>query len=334
MGWRVRAGLLALAGAALSTPMVGALANEAEAPVPAMPAELASFHAKDQRLQDIGWQLVTGNAPFCERTQLAVGLQLQDMAVFSEPAAIRSALGLKGDFAVQTVAEGSPAAEHFHANEEVIALDGDAFGAWPAEERNHWQRLARAHDAIDASLAQDGGVTITPLAGAAITLSGVPACASRFELGSGHKRALAEGKRVIFGEDFVGFTFPEEELAAVIAHELSHNLLAHRVWLDTHGRKRKNVRASEREADRLMPWLLTNAGYEPEAALRFMERWGPNHSAGIFRARTHEGWDERAVHIAAEIERVKTHRAPDGSADWKTHFRRELGENGELTPLD
>ena len=139
---------------------------------------------------------------------------------------------------------------------------------------------------------------------------------------------------MIFGEDFVGFTFPEEELAAVIAHELSHNLLAHRAWLDAHGRKRKHVRASEREADRLMPWLLANAGYEPEAALRFMERWGPNHSAGIFRARTHEGWDERAEHIAAEIKRVKSHRAPDGSADWKTHFRRELGENGELTSLD
>ena len=334
MTGRARAGLLALLGAALIAPLSGALAEEAEAPAAAMPAELAQFHAKDQRLQDIGWKLVTGNADYCARTQPAVGLQLQDMAVFSEPDAIRAALRLQGDFAVQTVAEGSPAAEHFRANQEVIAIDGDLVGDWPAEKRNHWQRLSRAHDAIDTGLAEHGDLTITPLAGETVRLEGVPACASRFELGSGHKRALAEGERVIFGEDFVGFTFPEEELAAVIAHELSHNLLAHRAWLDAHGRKRKHVRASEREADRLMPWLLANAGYEPEAALRFMERWGPNHSAGIFRARTHEGWDERAEHIAAEIERVKSYRAPDGSADWKTHFRRELGENGDLTPLD
>ena len=35
--------------------------------------------------------------------------------------------------------------------------------------------------------------------------------------------------------------------------------------------------------DRLMPWLLHNAGYDPAAAVRFMRTWGPKHGGWIFR---------------------------------------------------
>ena len=39
-------------------------------------------------------------------------------------------------------------------------------------------------------------------------------------------------------------------LAAVLAHELAHNVLKHRAWFDANGgRKRKAVRMTEREAD-------------------------------------------------------------------------------------
>ena len=81
---------------------------------------------------------------------------------------------------------------------------------------------------------------------------------------------------------------------------------------------------TEREADRLMPWLLANAGYDPAAALRFMERWGPHHDGGIFRKRTHDGWDERADAIAAEVAIVSTEMAASGSADWRKLFQRTI----------
>ena len=92
-----------------------------------------------------------------------------------------------------------------------------------------------------------------------------------------------------------------------------------RLW-----RKRRAVRLTEREADRLMPWLLANAGYDPGAAHRFMVRWGKKHDPGVFRKRTHDGWDERAEFIAAEIPLVERLLKSEGHADWSRHFWREI----------
>ena len=129
---------------------------------------------------------------------------------------------------------------------------------------------------------------------------------------------------MIFGRSFPGFDYPEPEFAAAVAHEFAHNLLRHRRLLDQKGRSLGNVRLTEREADRLMPWLLANAGWEPAAALRFMERWGPRHDGGLFRNRNHEGWDERAEAITAEVARVEALMANEGKADWARHFEREV----------
>ena len=111
-------------------------------------------------------------------------------------------------------------------------------------------------------------------------------------------------------------------MAAALAHELAHNLLAHRAWLRKEGRTVGNIRQTEREADRLMPWLLANAGYDPAAAARFFRQWGPRHGGWIFRARTHDGWDERAEFVTAELPKIAAMRAAGGMADWRTGFAR------------
>ncbi|HSM53558.1 MAG TPA: hypothetical protein VK839_05205, partial [Erythrobacter sp.] len=66
--------------------------------------------ALEQRLQDIGWKLAVANAPFCDKAIPAVGLQLHDIASYGDPEAMRRLIGLTRDFAVLTVASGSPAA--------------------------------------------------------------------------------------------------------------------------------------------------------------------------------------------------------------------------------
>ena len=310
------AGLLALSGGT-----AGARAQD-------NPAEsLAQYQSLDRVLQDTGWQLVTGNAPFCENAIPSVGLQLQDMRGYGDPDAVRSALGLSGDFAVATVAAGSPAeAAGLSRNEGVLRIAGQVADDWPAEAKGDWRRLKRAHDLIDAELAENGFVTLTLADGGDVKISATQVCPTRFELLGDSERALAEGERVLFGTGFPAFGYRADEFAAAVAHELAHNLLRHRAWLDAEGRKRTNVRLTEREADRLMPWLLANAGYEPAAALRFMQKWGPRHSGGILRKRTHDGWDERAEMIAAEIALVGSHQSnAAGKADWSTNFRRETG---------
>jgi len=142
-------------------------------------------------------------------------------------------------------------------------------------------------------------------------------------MGEGNK-AVADGNRVVIGIESPAFQYEEDELAALIAHELAHNLLGHTAWLDRNKRKRRHVRMTEREADRLIPWLLVNAGYDPRGGKRFFEKWGPRNDGWIFRARTHDGWDERAEFIEAEIPAIEALMAEHGKADWRTHFRREI----------
>ena len=129
---------------------------------------------------------------------------------------------------------------------------------------------------------------------------------------------------MLVGENFPGFAYDEESFAAAIAHEMAHNIFRHPQTFGETGWKRKLVRLSERDADRLMPWLLQNAGYDPHAAVRFMSTWGPKHGGWIFRKRTHDGWDERVEYIEAEITRLGNYLDAEGKADWKTYFQPSL----------
>ena len=150
------------------------------------------------------------------------------------------------------------------------------------------------------------------------------ACASGFEVIAGSRRVSANGQRVAVGADFVGFDYPENLFAAAIAHELAHNVLGHPAWLDKYGRKRRNIRLTEREADRLMPWLLANGGYDPAAAEKFMRTWGPGNDGGLFRDRSHDGWDERADFIAAELPAVRRSQTGTEAANWTRDFVRDI----------
>lgn len=294
--------------------------------LPSERAAIERLQAFDQRLQDVGWKLVRGNAAFCDRVIPSIGLQLQDLASYGAPEVARAALGMEGDFAVQTAARGSPAglSGEFPGNREVTRLARMDPNQWEAGERLYWQRLTKAHDHVDAMLAEHGGIEVTFANGESVKVGSVDVCVTRFELMGGGSRAVADGNRVVIGIDFPGFSYPEEVFAGVVAHELAHNLLGHSAWLDRNGRGRRNVRKTEREADRLMPWIMANAGYDPVFAQRFMEQWGPRHDGGLLRNRSHDGWDERAEFIAEEIPTIRALIESEGAADWRTHFRREI----------
>jgi hypothetical protein len=297
-------------------------------------AAIGRFQDADQRLQDVGWQLARGNVGFCPKVVASIGLQLQDMASYGAPQIARTALGLTQDFAVQTAARGSPAALSgaFPRNREVIALERMDPNTWPSRARMDWHRLVWAHDHIEAMLAEHGGIAVTFADGEIARLQPVEVCATRFELMGEGGKAVADGARVVIGIDFPAFAYDEPEFAALVAHELAHNVLGHDAWLDTHGRSRRHVRRTEREADRLMPWLLANAGYDPAAAARFWERWGKKHDAGLLMVRNHDGWDERVEFVSAEVPLVTGLMAREGRADWRVHFRREITPEGGLAP--
>ena len=310
--------------------LAAAVALTAALPLHAAPREsatLTALQARDAQLFAAGWRLVTANAAFCERASPALGLSVLDAGAFADPAAVRRQLGLSGDLALGAVAPGSPAeAAGLAAGDTLVAIGDENLAERFPRGKPAWRRLIEVTAALDAAAAA-GPVMVTVARGGAarlaVAVAGVPACPSRFEVLDSGGKAMAEGTRVIFGRSFPGFAYPEPEFTAAVAHELAHNLLGHRVLLDGNGRSLGNVRRTEREADRLMPWLLANAGIDPAAAARFMERWGPRHDGGLFRNRDHEGWDERAAAIRAEAAKVATLMASEARADWARRFVRE-----------
>lgn len=289
-------------------------------------AAIARYQDANQRLQDAGWRLARANAPFCPQVIPAIGLQVQDMASYGGPDIARKALGLTRDFAVNAAAAGSPAALSgaFTRNREIVRLERFDPNDWPAVPPMAWERTTRAHDHIDAMLAEHGGIAITFADGTEARVTPVEVCATRFDLYAGEHRAFANGTRVIFGIDSPAYGYDEAVFTALVAHELAHNVLGHDAWLDRNGRKPANVRRIEREADRLVPWLLANAGYDPAAGAAFMRQWGKKYDAGIKLRRTHDGWDERAENMAAEVPLVRAAMAAGGKADWARLFRREI----------
>jgi hypothetical protein len=294
-------------------------------------AGLLSLQADDLRLQSVGWRLATANAPFCDNAAPAIGLLLQDMANYAAPARMRAAAGIAGDVAVEAAVPGAPAAlAGLTANDEILSIDGRSMADLPRARANDWKRLTSLHDAIDAALERDGAVRIAWRDGNGASheasIDGVPACPTRFELLDGGGRAVADGTRVVFGRKFAGFGLAPDEIAAAVAHEFAHNLLAHRKWLSGVGRSARNIRLTEREADRLMPWLLANAGYDPAAAVRFFRKWGPGNDGWIFRAPTHDGWDERAEFVTEELPKIAALKAAGEPADWSRHFERVTGK--------
>ena len=317
-----------MAGVLAIAPLSVAVAQKLEdVDLAAERAGIGQFQDADQRLQSVGWKLARANSAFCNKTTASIGLRLQDTASYGRPDIAQAALGLEGAFAVQAAAAGSPAALSgaFVRNREVTRLGAQDPNSWRGGKRQYWDRLTQVHDWIDDQLASKGSVTVTFADGEAVTIEPVTVCATRFKLLGASKQALADGSNVFLGVRFPGFAWDEDAVfAGVVAHELAHNLLGHTAWLDRNKRKRKHVRLTEREADRLMPWLMANAGYDPQAAHDFMTRWGKNHNAGLFLMRSHEGWDERAEHIAAEIPIVREWMRREGKADWSKHFRREI----------
>lgn len=314
---------LAVAALLLAAPVL-----QAQARADGVPSALAALMAEDARLQSIGWRLARANAPFCAETTPGIGLLVLDAGSFGDPPAIRQALGLSGDFAIDAVATGSPADRAgLRAGTELVAIGQLRLDTLPKVAPRDYRRAAEIQDRIDRDLASDGSVALTLRDGSrqekTATVAGEPACRSRFELSDDGKRAMAEGARVIVGRDALARNPDEAEAATLVAHELAHNILGHPAQLAAAGRGAAAVAATEREADRLAVWLIANAGYDPEAGVRFAGSYLRRIDAGLFRVPTHDGWRERRALYRQEADAVReARRGATAALDWRTRFAR------------
>ncbi len=315
---------------------LGAAFALAISPLPTAAADMrtamATLEAQDARFQSIAWRLVRGNAALCAGVRPAAGLLLYDVRNFAGSADVRRALGITGDIAIGAVAQESPAfAAGLRGGEELVVLDGQAMAELPPAAHPS-PRIDALHDRIDLALAKQGEITLG-LPGRQLTVRGETTCAARFELVTQGDVAQSDGRRVQVSVKALDEIPDDAVLAALLAHELAHQLLGHAASLKALGHRRAEVRRAEREADRLTPWLMANAGYNPAAALGWVDGWVRRRDWGWLGDGTHDGPKARKALIAAELVAIAAHHqaGQTGPLDWRPLFD-EAREHAVLRP--
>lgn len=289
-----------IAALALLAGAVPALAAGPEAASPLAKA-LRGLQVEDHRVNTIGFRLITANAPFCDDRRPATGLLLADMATYRDPQAIRAAMGLKGDFAVQAVAPGSPAAQAgIGAGAELFTIDGSPPASLASFTPGGTGRLNTLHERIESAVEGTREVRLH-LTGMAPALRGVPACHVHFELTTDGKGAQAGDGLVQVSRAMLAETRSDDEAAFVMAHETAHIVLGHQARRKAAGKARAVVLETEREADRIAVWLMANAGYDPAVAPAFLKRRGAKGLASLFPEPFHDHAGARARMVETEI---------------------------------
>lgn len=276
---------------------------------------LAPLRAQDERLARVGYRLASAGAALCRADGHPAGFVVERISQYAPSVrAAAAAAGLGPLPTVTVVVAGSPAAAAgLRVGDQIVAIDGTPVAPEdPAAAPIGYASTGRVRVAIDDALA-DGRVLLDVTSGAdhrAVVIAPPPGCHAQFEVRpSGKLGGSSDGTIVQITSGVLDATATDAELASVVAHELSHNILRHPQTLKAIGRPRRAVRASEAAAERLSVYLLDAAGYSFDEAVAARERIGRRTSWGVLADGTHPGWKETLALMRSEHSRILSLRA-------------------------
>lgn len=294
---------------------------------PAAVQALKDLQKLDQRLHEIGFRLTTENAAFCKETTTRSGLLLHDIEQYGNKTAAKAAHSFDAPISVNAVAGINK--RSIKPGDGLLSINQWLLSEIPyddpklEEEDPGYRRLAAINEHIAESMRirshfRNSNSFVRFLRGSeeiTAQISPSQACISRFQIRPDKDRqASADGKMVTITSALAEYTQSDDELAAIAAHELAHNLLKHKERLNAQkvnrgffgqfGKSAGRIKQTEIEADRLSIWLMKNAGYDPQAAIEFWTRYGKEHGKGIFSASTHYRWKKRVKLFEEEIAKM------------------------------
>lgn len=285
---------------------------------------LRRLRALDARVAAVAYRIASANRELCSEQAPLPGIVLHSAAQYGRKAraAARAAFDLGDAPSINVVVPGSPADRAgLRSDDRLVAVNGIAFPPSPVDDGEArfdplpaamiGEALGRGPAAIDIERAG------TPMT---VTLTAGNGCAGEVQLiPSASTDAGADGHYVHVTSAIVEYVERDDELAVVIAHEMAHNILRHRQWLDAQnvdrgllrifGRNASRIRQTETEADRFGLYLLARAGYDIEAAPAFWERFGRDHGYGIFSEPTHPRGGTRAARLREVIAEIRARQA-------------------------
>jgi beta-barrel assembly-enhancing protease len=270
---------------------------------------------QDGRLASVGYRLAEANAPFCKTKQVSFGWVLHDIAQYPDASTARAAFGFPEVISIAAIVPGGPAdAAGIVAGDGIVAVNE---GQWDWQNRDvkeGYSRLDFAKQQLQSKWQSQQSFAIPMNRKGELYQARVDAkqtCVSDFQIDPSAKfDAGADGKMVTITSAFAEYAGDETQLAAIVAHEMAHNILQHRAQLDAlkvkrgvgryFGKSKRATLATEIEADRLSIWLLANAGYDTDLVLAFWRQYGGNRGDGLFADGTHLGWRDRVAIMAQE----------------------------------
>ena len=269
-------------------------------------AVVSALLQQDQAVAAVGYRLVTANADLCPDRMVESGITIGTLAQYDaayRPAAA-TVLGMTDRPTVELVVPGSPAERAgLKPGDVLVSADAALFAtAQPQSEQGKFVAVEAAMRTLDTALADGKAALAIDRKGQrmAIDLPGVPACRARFQIaGEGLDAFATTSAWIKLPPRMVEFAGAPDQLAAVMAHELAHKALRHGLA------KGGALRAQELQADRLVPYLLARASYDPGAAVTLWLRFKAKRLGGLFPG-SYPGWSDRIAAIEGERARIAT----------------------------
>jgi hypothetical protein len=254
----------------------------------------SSLRVADLRIASVAYRLGLASGPDCHADFPLTGMLLHHLAEYEpkdRPEAIRRYQVDRGP-GILSVVPGSPAAKAgLVAGDVILTVNGAAL-TLPASIAVEPKRTVRRKmiEASEAQLEEQlrlGPASLHILRSGSelvMTLDSIPACAGRVRLArSTQVNAFADGHYVTATTGLLEFLQSDDELAIVLAHEMSHNILGHPALLDQQGvpdrgmlrgigKNAARVWETEAAADRYSIPLIWHAGFDVSAAIPFWRR--------------------------------------------------------------
>jgi hypothetical protein len=281
---------------------------------------LRGLQREDLRVAAIAYRLKAAGVTLCKDRAPLTGFSVQDLNQYVpevRDAARRVFLLRPGVPAVLAVVPGSPAAQAgLSMGDSLQFVNGVHLK--PSSTRDASDTPVAAIEATISREAKNPPVKLLIGRGdfqRTITFVPEQGCASRVQLVPGKKLgASADGETVELTSRMIEFAGNDDGVAAVIAHELSHNILRHGDTLKAQGVKRgpfaglskgrSRIRETEVEADYWGLYLVARAGYDLGRAREFMVRYSKKIDLGPLNDGTHPGKGARISLIDATLAEI------------------------------